>query len=546
MSSSTRINGWDRRSFLQFMGRSIVGTAATASSASLILSQVSCAGRTKSLSKALPFVPLIPSSTDEVGLAKGFQFKRLITWGDQINKVDTFGTHSDYIAFVPVSDRDPSDAILWNNHESVDPKFASGFYGSMKRTRAQVDKEQLVVGGSLVRIRRNSAGQWEVIPNDNYNRRLNAKTPIPFSKGYKIAGRTRAIGTLANCAGGITPWQTVLTCEENYDDFYGEVEYANNRRRKIPSSMFKWDLFYDYPPEHYGWVVEVNPFTGAATKLVALGRFAHEGATVAQLSDGRCVVYMGDDSPDQCIYKFVASRPQSLQEGELFVANLERGEWVSLKHSAQKILKQKFKDQTDVLIRTREAAKWVGGTPCDRPEDIEIDPITGDIFIALTNNKKKGNFFGSILRIKENDRNYGGLRFTHETFLTGGKESKIACPDNMVFDAKGNLWLASDVSGFDMNKAPYSEYKNNGLFYVPLSGSRAGQVFQVASAPVDAEFTGPCFSLDRRTLFLSVQHPGERSELPAHVTSHWPNGPKDVPRSAVIAIEGPALDALVL
>ena len=97
------------------------------------------------------------------------------------------------------------------------------------------------------------------------------------------------------------------------------------------------------------------------------------------------------------------------------------------------------------------------------------------------------------------------------------------------------------MSGSMMNKYPYKAFKNNGLFYVPLEGPMAGKAFQVASAPIDAELTGPYFAPDGETLFLSVQHPGERSAKGNGVTSHWPDGADSTPRPSVVQISGKAM-----
>mgnify|MGYP001329105119 FL=1 len=206
-------------------------------------------------------------------------------------------------------------------------------------------------------------------------------------------------------------------------------------------------------------------------------------------------------------------------------------------------MKNNFSSQTDLLINLRKSAKIIGGTPLDRPEDIEIDKITGNIFISLTGDTSKNNFHGSILKIKEENGDYCSLKFSSEVFLTGGKETGFSCPDNLIFDNQGNLWFTSDISGSYMNKKePYLSFKNNGLFVVKRNGNNLGKVIQIASAPIDAEFTGPFFSPDHKTLFLSVQHPGQYSKKDK-LTSTWPSkNNKDIPRSAVITISGELLN----
>jgi len=402
------------------------------------------------------------------------------------------------------------------------------------------------VGGSIVRIRQEN-GKWRVVHNDPHNRRITAKTPIKLNWDEPIKGKTTVFGSLANCSGGITPWNTFLTCEENYDSFFGETTYdEHNVATHIPSKYYGWENFYDYPPEHYGWVVEINPKDGIVQKHIALGRFSHECCTLYKLEDGRVVAYTGDDKNNEHLYKFVSSKPNSLKEGTLYVADTINGKWLALDWEKQVVLKNKFKDQTEVLIRAREAAKLLGATELNRPEDIEIDPITGNIFVSLTNNKEKDDHYGSILKIEESNGAFDALGFAASTYLAGGEENGFSCPDNLAFDISGNLWMTTDMSGSSMNNpdGPYMPFKNNGLFLIPRYGEDAGKVIRVASAPRDAELTGPWFSPDGKTLFLSVQHPGEQTKDLKFPTSRWPFDEDNIPKPTVVGITGDLIEKM--
>ena len=524
----------NRRDFLEFMGVSGVSIA--------LFSTLSGFAAVSRRNAQFPFQPLAPSSLDDLQLANGFNSQVLLRWGDSLTDHGLkFGFNNDFLALIPLS---RNESVLWVNHESIDPIFVSGYRAGMARTKAQVETEMREVGGSLVHVRYQN-NQWQVIANSPFNRRLDAFTRIPFSGNSKIAGSAVAVGTLAGCGGGVTPWNTILSCEENYQDFFGENTYLNGAP-VFTKSELGWEKFFNHPPEHYGWVVEINPLTGAAKKLTALGRFAHEAATVVTAHDGRAVIYMGDDKANECIYKFIAAKPGSLEEGELFVANIHKGEWISLAWEKNEILRKMFSSPTEALIRTREAAHAVGGTPLDRPEDIEVHPVTRTIFAALSNNKAAGNPMGSILKISEMATDPLSMRFKASTFFTGGYSTGVACPDNLAFDKHGNLWMTSDISDETMHRPPYTEFGNNSLFVIPMSGPHAGKALRVANAPYGAEFTGPMFSPDYRTLFLSVQHPGEGTVDIARPLSHWPDGGTSLPRPAVVAIQGPALDAIVL
>jgi secreted PhoX family phosphatase len=166
------------------------------------------------------------------------------------------------------------------------------------------------------------------------------------------------------------------------------------------------------------------------------------------------------------------------------------------------------------------------------------------VIISLTKNKSTGNPFGSIMKLVERDGDPLSLEFSTSVFLAGGSDTGFACPDNLAFDRNGNLWMCSDIAGHSMNKDPYKEFGNNGLFYIPFSGKGAGRAHMVATAPPGAEFTGPCFAPDGETLFLSVQHPGEEVPEKMQRNSLWPgNGPLAKP--SVIAISGPKLKELL-
>jgi len=491
------------------------------------------------------------SDKDDLLLAEGLDYQILIKWGDRISEKDTFGFNNDFTCFIPFDSNNPKDGLLWVNHEYIDPQFVSGFnfhdYENPMEHRIieQVDKEMYDVGGSIVRIKEEN-GRWIVVQNDPYNRRITAKTPIQINWDEPIKGATTIIGTHSNCSGGITPWNTFLTCEENYHGFYGETVYDENNIPSREPGWYGWEKFYNYPPEHYGWVVEIDPENGSAQKHIALGRFAHECCTLYELADKRTVAYSGDDKNDEHLYKFISSQPGSLKEGTLYVADTENGKWLPLDWANQAVLRQKFKNQTEVLIRAREAAKLLGATELNRPEDIEIDPVTGNVLVALTNNYKKNDYHGSILKIQENEGKFDALTFKASTYLAGGEENGFSCPDNLAFDFSGNLWFTSDMSGSAMNKEskPYMSFKNNSLFVVPRYGKEAGKIIRVASAPRDAEFTGPWFSPDGKTLFLSVQHPGEQTVDIKKPTSKWPFDEDDIPKPAVVALKGPLIEKM--
>lgn len=526
---------WSRRQFLDFMGR---GSLVVSIPFPILLQ--ACQGA----SPDLPITPLKPSLDDDLLLVKGLEYKVLIKQGDPINTAgDRFGDHNDFIAFMPVSDK---EADLWVNHEDITSLFISGTRENDEKLKEQVDNEMSMVGGSLIRIVKNESGYWELNRSSEMNKRIDANSEMTFADGLAIAGSTSVIGTLGNCSGGVTPWNTILTCEENTAEYFGNLEFGPGGDRQVISMDvgLGWERYYPRPPEHYGWVVEINPISGEGKKLVGLGRFAHECATLSLSETGIPVVYTGDDENDQCLYKFIAAEKDSLDKGTLYVANLDSGTWVPIDYHTNPVLQEHFSSHEEMMIRCREAAKIVGGSPLDCPEDIAIDPVTGAIVVSLTNNIPRGDHYGSLLKITEKDGDPLALRFESETMVTGGRKSGFVCPDNLCFDSKGNLWLTTDISSSKINKEMYAGFGNNSLFVIPMSGKQAGIPIRIATAPVEAELTGLAFNEDESTLFVSVQHPGYKSTTLRKPTSRWPEGGDNMPKSSVVMIRGEAFSLL--
>lgn len=529
------MNHYNRRDFISFMGHMSVSSALATSAL-----QLSCTSATKA--QPLPFVPLLPSTQDDLVLAPGLHYNVLIKYDDPMTGKLRFGTHNDFLHFTPI-DKKPSEGLLWVNHEYIHPVLIHNRKMDSARTKKDMEHEQKTIGGSILHIEM-SNNKWSLVAASQRHRRIDGTTPISFSNNVSIMGSTQAIGMVTNCGGGFTPWNTILTCEENYDIFYGDAKMKKKKRKFIEKDKMNWYTHFPRPPEHYGWVVEVNPFTGAAKKHTALGRFEHEGATVTKGNTEKIVVYMGEDRKGGGIFKFISNTSNSIDTGTLYVANTEKGHWIPLDYDKHPKLQKHFHSQLETLIYASRSAELVGGTPQDRPEDIEIDPKTKSIIIALTKNPDTANIHGGLLKIDEKNADPESLFFTSQMFKPAGPEAGFSCPDNLVFDNNGNLWMTTDMSEDDISAGKYPHRGNNGLFFIPMSGPHAGCALQVASAPMDAEFTGPTFSPDFKTLFLSVQHPGAETKDPLYPTSRWPEGAPNLPKSSVVTLHGKTLEKL--
>jgi secreted PhoX family phosphatase len=163
---------------------------------------------------------------------------------------------------------------------------------------------------------------------------------------------------------------------------------------------------------------------------------------------------------------------------------------------------------------------------------------------AWTGPTRARNAWGHIIELTEADGNHAGDHFSWEIFLLAGdpadpstcfagfprdQVSPIANPDNISFDASGNLWIATDGQ-------PGPLKVNDGIFGVPTAGPERGHVKQIMSSVVGSEVASLFIDSPTQSLFASIQHPGEGGTLTAP-TSQWPTGSVALPAVVVISRE---------
>ena len=451
--------------------------------------------------------------------------------------------------------------LLCVNHEYVVAPYALHPNGrtvvsSVRTVASEVEKEINAHGVSVVEIKRGSSGTaMSMVRGSRYNRRITSATEMAFGgpvKGNALVktkfstdgSKTR--GTNNNCGNGYTPWGTYLTCEENFtnvisraagDDakrsakeITGLKRYGMTDGRKSP---YLWDtagsddLFarwnsavtgatasddYRNVFNTFGWVVEIDPFNPDSTpvKRSTMGRFAHEGAWPVPPTKGQpIVIYTGDDSRNEYIYKYVsdalwdeadingglAAGAKYLDKGKLYVAKFNAdgsGQWIELSidnPTIKNYANYAFADQADVLVHARLAADAVGATKMDRPEWGAVNPRNHEVYMTLTNNSNrvpesasptgsqlktdaanpryyvedgsKGNPNGHIIRWKETG-SQAGTSFNWDIYLFGAENDAAAdvnlskltdvnffsSPDGLVFDQRGLLWIQTDDGAF--------------------------------------------------------------------------------------------------
>ena len=588
--------------------------------ASLVMISAGCAGglRLTSLLSGEEFAPIPPSTEDKLILPAGYRHTVLLRWGDPLaagvaewdpktqtpeTQAGQFGYDCDFIGYFPLPSGSNSSArgLLAVNHENARSVLMfPGWDGKVtSKTREMVGIEMAAHGLSVVEIARGGGGEWTYVRNSPHNRRITGTTPIAVdgpAAGHPLmhttadpAGR-QVLGTLNNCAGGVTPWGTVLTGEENIqnyftgkaDDLADRTLRALHQRYGVGTGRYGWGRYHarfdlktePHEPNRFGWVVEIDPYDPASTpvKHTAMGRFIHEGAATILSREGRPVAYMGDDARFEYLYKFVATgrydpkdrqaNMRLLDTGTLFAARFRddgTGEWLPLVFGQGPLTPANgFRSQAEVVINTRRAADHLGATKMDRPEDVEANPLTGKVYCVMTGNTQRkpeqvdrsnprpNNKFGHIIELTEDGGDHAASRFRWEIFILAGDPRKpehgafyqgrtdvspFATPDNLAFDDAGRMWVATD--GMD-DALDF----NDGVFVVDTTGSLRGRTRQFLSGPVGCEVCGPAFTPDHRTLFVAIQHPGLVDKVTYEKPgSRWPDYRSDLPpRPSVVAI----------
>ncbi|GAB5413725.1 MAG: PhoX family phosphatase [Congregibacter sp.] len=423
-------------------------------------------------------------------------------------------------------------------------------------------------GVSVVRIE-NIDGTWQTVDSD-LSRRIHVNTPVEFSgpaAGSALLATPNGnfpLGTVNNCGNGTTPWGTYLTCEENFNGYFGAsnvetswVPTAEQERYGFSENGFGygWHLYDkrfdlsdpDYMNEEnrFGWMVEIDPYEPSQRpiKRTAMGRFKHEGAAWREAEDGRVAFYMGDDQRFDYIYKYLSARPwrdmlaegvSPLDEGTLFVAQFQEGgigEWLPLTPDNPNITS--YDTQEEILVYARVAADEAGATPMDRPEWTATAP-DGTIYVTLTNNSQRTepnvanplapNADGFIIRFKDDDVN--GDSFQWEIFLiaedTHGTEGSFSDPDGIAVDNRGRVFIETDGG------------QKDGLQdQLLVADAVTGETRRLFMGVSGDEITGFAFTPDRRTLFINVQHPGNGDPSETNFPA---NDGVSIPRDSTVVI----------
>ena len=524
-------------------------------------------------------------------ISPDYEYAPVFSWGDELYpgsangqmylgdpstrptaeaQANLIGIGHDGMSFFPARFRGNSAGMLCINHEFGGNLHVLG--KATPETLEDVRLSQHAHGVSVLSLRKTADG-WTTVYSPNA-RRIHVNTPVEFSgpvAGHPLlenAAGNAPQGTVNNCANGMTPWGTYLTCEENFNGYFGAqpgqtfTPTPEQARYGFSAGGFGygWQIFdprfdlnnaaYANEGNRFGWVVEIDPHDGSKkpVKRTALGRTKHEGAEVTIGRGGRAVVYMGDDQRFDYIYKFVSSYNwrqmiangvSPLDEGKLYVAKFNednKGEWLELTID-NPVLAARFADQGALLVNTRIAADLLGATPMDRPEWASVAP-DGRVYITLTNNSNRTvadaanplapNPDGHIIRLLDADK-HTGTTFTWDIFLIA--KDTHADGDERTFSDPDGLWCDPDGRIFIQTDGGQKKGLNNQMLVTDSTGTDIRRLFTGVTSD---EITGIAYTPDRRTMFINTQHPGNGD--PALTNYPAPTDGVTIPRDTTFAI----------
>lgn len=428
---------------------------------------------------------------------------------------------------------------------------------------------QAVHGVSVIQVRNSRSRGWKPVWS-RYNRRITVNTPVELSGPVASDALTATptgnapAGTVNNCANGYTPWGTYLTCEENFNGYFGSTDEAwepteEQERYGFTADGFgyQWHVYderfdlanpdYTNEENRFGWIVEIDPFKPRQKpiKRTALGRFKHEGIALTIGKGNRAVGYMGDDQRFDYIYKFVSDGNYKrylrqgrspLDHGKLFCARFNddgTGDWLELTID-DPTLSARFSSQAEVLTYARLAADLLGATPMDRPEWTSVGP-TGHVYCTLTNNSQRTepnaanpqapNEDGHIIRWLDADDHVGTtftwdiIRFASDSI---GTDYQFTDPDGLWVDPDGRIFIETDGGQPDG--------QNNQL----LVSNEHGEIRRLFAGVAGDEITGIAVNHDRTALFINSQHPGNGD--PTVTNFPAPTDGVTVPRDTTVVL----------
>ncbi len=424
---------------------------ATASAFAALLAANGVARALTAAPAAGPYGPLLDDPAGLLDLPAGFSWRVLSRLGDAMDDGNTVPDNADGMGCFTLAD---GKWALVRNHELTADKPAGG----------------KLPGG----YDRNDAGL--VLPGGT-------TTLVLDPASFRVERQFRSLaGTIRNCAGGITPWGSWLSCEEDLT--------------RAGSGCGK----------DHGWVFEVPaaaPGLVDPVPLTAMGRFNHEAAAVDPASG---IVYLTEDRKDGLLYRFVPSAPGKLSAGGTL-------QGLALVDGA---VDSRNWNQPDMAVGGWQDVRWIDLDRIDSPlDDLRqrgaadgacrfargegIHMGEGELYICCTSGGAAG--LGQVFRLQPGR---DGMADRLQLFFESTSTEQFNFGDNLTVAPNGHLVVCEDQ---------YGAVVDNHLRGI----TPQGQAYPLARLRRQTELAGACFSPDGQVLFVNIFSPA----MTVAITGPW-------------------------
>ncbi len=446
---------------------------------------------------------------DDLILPEGFTYDLIAAWGDRVGD-SRFGYNNDYLSLIETA---PNEGYLAVNFEYISGKAWMQTYpmvigkqlpfteliamaqategeidafslkdNDLKAKIQEVSREGLIDQGlGVISVKRNAEGKWErtysdadrrvtgISGLDNPDQALKATGAAVaiFTKenklGYEDNLGDRIIGTFQNCAGGTTPWGTVLSAEENFQDQVPEAVMADGSSlnpSKTPFLITEEDVdgranVFGLAGNKYGWMVELDPANpdDYGTKHTWLGRYRHEAFGIRAVADKNLAVYSGCDRRGGHLYKFISQEkiqdPQDkdnsrlFEEGMLYGAKFSpdgSGEWIPLNPDTK--INPVFPNQVvGGLVMMPNSDRTAGGV---------MEVSSEEQLQSLSQFKTLGDLYqGNSL-----EETQGAILIDAHYAASAAGVTCTSRPEDTEIDANGTLFIAFTSGSADREGGP--------------------------------------------------------------------------------------------
>jgi secreted PhoX family phosphatase len=430
-------------------------------------------GKTPPLPTCVGYGPLVADPARIFDLPKGFRYRVIAQAGERLDDGFLLPGDPDGMAAFPTGDG--RVAVICNHELDVEQTDKSPF-GSQLEYFQKANRSTMYDAG------------YGKTPQ------LGGTSTIIFDPKTwrKDTHYLSLAGTERNCAGGPTPWNTWISCEETNTRAGDRFEQDHGYNFEVPVST----TAQQFP----------------AIPLKAMGRFRHEAIAVEPKSG---IVYQTEDMGDGLIYRFIPTVPGQLEKGGRLQALAIAGQpsrdtrnWPSL--SEPKMPTTQLFDVTWVDIDNVESPDddlrfqgyEKGAARFARGEGMWY--ADGEVYFACTNGgrKKLGQIFRYLPSQFEGTARESEAPGQLELFIESSDQNLLKNCDNLTIAENGNLFICEDAD---------DTCKIVGI-------TPEGKLFEFArNAYTDSELAGACFSPDGQTMFVNIQKNG----MTLAITGPW-------------------------